>query len=351
MYHFIPYERNPLFTGRQFLLAELETFFVSDLPLSLKIVALMGMPGVGKTEIALEYAYRMLDQYQAVIWLDAPSRWQLAENIAQLLRTCGLRIPARPNDEQVFQTFRAFLRRYQSQFLLVLDQIGGYALLNDVLDDNMEGHVITTRPQRESMDELKCICVPPFDEEEGPIFLLRRAGLLASTKQLVHAPPPVRQAALDLHEEFGGHPLALDQAGAYVSETGVSLTECLHLYRQDRRAFLDRRGTDSLSHPFPAYPVIAATRQGVAYPAQELLFLYIENRLDCSDSYPHLPESLRVSAFLRQQSLSNPSLLLEMRARLIQNFLLVPLDGVSGRWGIHPLVRTVMSEVKAPCAR
>jgi hypothetical protein len=48
-YHCIPYERNPFFTGREPLLAELNAFFASALPLPLKIVALLGMPRVGKT--------------------------------------------------------------------------------------------------------------------------------------------------------------------------------------------------------------------------------------------------------------------------------------------------------------
>ncbi len=329
MYHALPYERNPLFLGGEHLLAELDTFFASALPIALKIVALVGMPGIGKTEVAIEYVYRALERYQIVVWLGAPSRHQLAENIVS---TFCMQLPWKTADEseQIFHIFRTWLRQYQSRFLIVLDDLHDDSLLNDMLDDDMVGHVIVTRSLRFSTDALKLVTVQPFDEQESSLFLLRRAGLLAPNQLLVHASRAVRQAAEALHEECGGHPLALDQAGAYVSETGVSVAEYLRLYRQDRRAFLDRRGTNSLSHPFSAYAVIAAMRQGAAYPAQELLFLYVQNQLDCSDPSPRLPSTL-----------------LEMRARLIQNFLLVPLDGTPGRWGIHPLVRAVMNEVKA----
>ncbi|MBA2678448.1 MAG: ATP-binding protein [Ktedonobacteraceae bacterium] len=329
MYHAIPYERNPLFLGREHLLAELDTFFASALPIALKIVALVGMPGIGKTEVAIEYVYRALERYQIVVWLGAPSRHQLAENIVS---TFGMQLPWKTADEreQIFHIFRTWLRHYQSHFLLVLDDCDDDTLVNAVLDDDSVGHVLLTNSSRRTTNELKSLTVQPFDEQESSLFLLRRAGLLATRSPLKHAPSALQQAASAISQEFGGSPLALDQAGAYISETGVSVAEYLVRYRENPRVLLDRRGTDSSSHPFSAYAVIAAMRQGAAYPAQELLFLYVQNQLDCSDPSPRLPSTL-----------------LEMRARLIQNFLLVPLDGAPGRWGIHPLVRTVMNEVKA----
>lgn len=345
MYHrSLPYERNPLFTGRERLLTELDTFFASVLPLPLKVVTLAGMPGIGKTEIAIEYAYRTLDNYPVIIWLDAPSRHQLAENIVS---SFGLKLPWKTTEERerIFEAFRQWLWGYQSNFLLVLDQIGDYSLLNDVLDEDMAGHVLLTHSSWVRTDDWKTMLVQPFDNEEGPLFLLRRAGLLTPNKRLKHASRTARQEAEALHEEFGGHPLALDQAGAYINETALPLIDYLPLYRKDMRAFLERRGTASPSHPFPAYSVIAAMRQGTAYDAQELLFLYVRNVLDCSTPHPQLPSTLRVSSHLRQIADTNPSQLFEMRATLIRNFLLVPLDGAHKKWDMHPLVRIVMIEV------
>ena len=52
-----------------------------------------------------------------------------------------------------------------------------------------------------------------------------------------------------------GLPLALDQAGAYIEETGCSLSEYLDLYRSHRQDLLQRRGALPSDHPQP----VAAT--------------------------------------------------------------------------------------------
>jgi hypothetical protein len=345
-YHAVPYERNPFFAGREHLLAELDAFFTSALPIQLKIVALLGMPGGGKTEMALEYVYRIRSRYQVVVWLDASTRESLPQNITQALNTFGVRLPRYDDNEWIYALFRAWLRRLSSSFLLVLDRIHDDSLLNNVLDKGMKGHVIVTKSTHLTTDELRTLIIKPFTQEEGPLFLLRRAGLLAPNQPPEQAPSALYKAASALHREFGGHPLALDQAGAYLSETGVSPAEYLRLYRQDRRVWLDRRGTTSASHPFSAYAVIAAMRQGYAAWAEELLSLYLDHQLDCSDPSPHLPSS-RVPAHLCQLAETNPALLFHMRASLIQNFVLVPLDPAHGKWGMHPLVRTVLREVRA----
>ncbi len=344
-YYAIPYKRNPLFTGREHLLADLDTFFVRRPSLPLKLVAVIGMPGIGKTELALEYAYRQRKRYRAIIWLDARGDEPLAQQIVQVLKSFGVVLPGHQNDERIFQLFRTWLR--QSHFLLIVDQVDTERLLNDLLDEEMQGHVIITRSSRKLTGAWNIVMIEPFDEQESTHFLLRRAGLLAPHKQLAPVSSAERQAAEALHREFGGHPLALDQAGAYVSETGSSLAEYLRRYRRNPRVLLERRGTASATHPFPAYSVIAAMRQGAAYWAQELLFLYGDNRLDCSDPSPRLPSTLRVSSALREEMKASPSSLRELRAILIQQFLLVPLTDAPGRWGIHPLVRTVMKLVKA----
>ena len=286
----IPYERNPLFIGRESIIEELNTFFASDLSIPLRIAALIGMPGVGKTQIALEYVYHMQHKYQAVVWLDAPSRHQLAENISNALRMgCSWRTDAERN--QIFAAFRTWLWGYQSSFLLVVDQIGDYSLLNDLLDEDMTGHVLMTHASRNAMDEWKSVIVEPFHEQEGSLFLLRRAGLLAS-QELKDASRATRQAAEALHKEVGGHPLALDQAGAYIKETGCRIDEYLARYRKNPRALLDRRDTAS-SYPFSAYQSIAAMHQGAAHGAQELLFLYVRNSARLLISLP--PLALEVS--------------------------------------------------------
>src|SRR5260370_38174502 len=69
---YVPLPRNPFFTGREEILAALHTQLGVDQTVALtQSSALHGLGGVGKTQIALEYAYRHALEYRAVFWIGA----------------------------------------------------------------------------------------------------------------------------------------------------------------------------------------------------------------------------------------------------------------------------------------
>ena len=71
----VPYPRNPLFTGRKELLTQLATTLQAGQPTALsQPQAISGLGGIGKTQLALEYAYRFRQDYQAVLWARADTR-------------------------------------------------------------------------------------------------------------------------------------------------------------------------------------------------------------------------------------------------------------------------------------
>jgi hypothetical protein len=65
----VPYKRNPFFTARDALLLSLHNTFTSEREGSIVTQAISGLGGIGKTQIALEYAYRYRDEYYAIFWL------------------------------------------------------------------------------------------------------------------------------------------------------------------------------------------------------------------------------------------------------------------------------------------
>src|SRR6266699_2423805 len=58
-----------------------------------------------------------------------------------------------------------------------------------------------------------------------------------------------RAAPLDIVQAMDGLPLALDQAGAYLEETGESLSNYLRIYQKQRAELLKRRGGLVPDHP------------------------------------------------------------------------------------------------------
>ena len=69
----LPYRRNPFFTDRDEIMAELYRLFTSEQIPQTSIQALHGMGGIGKTLLAVEYACRHHHEYQAIFWLKATS--------------------------------------------------------------------------------------------------------------------------------------------------------------------------------------------------------------------------------------------------------------------------------------
>jgi hypothetical protein len=66
----VPIERNPYFTGRSELLEAMHQRLAQGSTAALT-QAIQGLGGVGKTQIALEYAYRHASDYDGVWWLRA----------------------------------------------------------------------------------------------------------------------------------------------------------------------------------------------------------------------------------------------------------------------------------------
>jgi hypothetical protein len=85
----VPYARNPNFVGREYLLEALHEALASGQP-GARVQALTGLGGVGKTQLALEYAYRYAGDYEAVWWVRAEEPATLAAEYAQLAGPAGL---------------------------------------------------------------------------------------------------------------------------------------------------------------------------------------------------------------------------------------------------------------------
>ena len=83
--------RNPGFTGRDGLLVEVrEALLSGDRAV---VQALHGMGGVGKTQLAIEYAHRFAGGYDLVWWVNAESPGLIGEQVAALAGELGCAEP------------------------------------------------------------------------------------------------------------------------------------------------------------------------------------------------------------------------------------------------------------------
>jgi tetratricopeptide (TPR) repeat protein/DNA-binding XRE family transcriptional regulator len=254
-YWLVPLPRNPYFTGREEILETLHRQLGVGQAVALtQSLALHGLGGIGKTQIALEYAYRHTLDYSAVFWIGAETEEQI---ISSLLRIAeGLHLPERDDKDQ--QRALTAVQRWlatHGQWLLIWDNLEDLALVERFLPPVRHGAVLITTRSQTLGTLAQGLELLPMAQEEGMLFLLRRAKVLSLEATSEHLPqvlasnPDEYRAAAELVQTLGGLPLALDQAGAYLEETGCGLPGYLHRYDQHRSFLLDRRGGFSRAHP------------------------------------------------------------------------------------------------------
>lgn len=243
-YWTVPFRRNPSFTGRDMLLQKLHTQLATAQPVALtQASALSGLGGIGKTQLAIEYAYRYGLEYTAVFWLAAETADGLMTSVQQIAEQ--LQLPERQASEQsqVVAAVQRWLTRH-TDWLMIADNVEDLELLQAVLPSSRHGSFLLTTRRQIPGTLVEMLEVPPMSSEEGIALLLQRAQRSAMSIAETEA-----KAAREVITLLDGLPLALDQAGAYIGETGCSMTNYLQRYRSQRKQLLARRGTHGGAHP------------------------------------------------------------------------------------------------------
>jgi tetratricopeptide (TPR) repeat protein len=235
--------RNPFFTGRDPYLKRLEHALARG-----RAQAISGLGGIGKTQTAIEYAYRHRDQYRAVLLSRADSRDALVSGFTVI---AGL-LDLPEKDERDANVVAAAVRRWlerQTGWLLILDNVEDLVnVVKPFLPASGTGHVLMTTRLQATGAIAQNVELEKMELEEGALFLLRRAKLIAPDAPLDAASEADRKAAREITGEAAGLPLALDQAAAYIEETPSTPAKYLKLYRTEGAVLRGRRGSLATEH-------------------------------------------------------------------------------------------------------
>jgi tetratricopeptide (TPR) repeat protein len=236
--------RNPFFTGRDPYLKRLEDGLAHG-----RAQAISGLGGIGKTQTAIEYAYRHRDQYRAVFWSRADSRDALVSGFGAIASLLDLPEKDERDANVVAAAVRRRLER-QPGWLLILDNVEELvSVVKPFLPANGTGHVLMTTRLQATGAIAQNVELEKMEPEEGALFLLRRAKMIAPDAPLDAASEDHKKPAREITEEVAGLPLALDQAAAYIEETPSTPAKYLKLYRTEGAALRAQRGKLATDHP------------------------------------------------------------------------------------------------------
>ena len=207
-----------------------------------------GLGGIGKTQTALEYAYLHRHDYQAIFWVRASTREEIISDYTNLARLLHLPEQNAQDPQLIIDAIKRWLH-HNTKWLFILDNADDLEMVASYLPDTTaNGHIILTTRAKATGNIARKIELPTMPQPEGALLLLRRAKLIAPDASLENVSTEDRATAEAIVTELGGLPLAIDQAGAYIEETGESLAGYLTLYREQRKDLLARRGGIQADH-------------------------------------------------------------------------------------------------------
>jgi hypothetical protein len=211
--------RNPNFTGREDVLQRLRTAMTQDRRAAVLPHTLQGLGGIGKSQLAAEYAHISQFDYDLIWWLPSEDELSIRRSLVSLARR--LRLSESIDVDNTIENVLDALRRGapHAKWLMIYDGAGEPGIVHPYLP-NGDGHVLITSRNRSWISQSTILELDVFQPSESLEFLTQRWADLS------------QEEALTLAQRLGHLPLALEQAVAVHTETGMPLTQYLQLLEE-----------------------------------------------------------------------------------------------------------------------
>ena len=239
---FQPNGRNTRFVDRPNVFEAIRHAIENSKSMQCSHIALCGLGGMGKSQIALEYCYRNKTNYRYIFWIDADTEKTVQTSFVEAARMLGLLTLSSTNSAKPEDVMPHITQWFQSnkEWLLVFDNADDYSLgntsdsfyLQTKYFPNMEGGVIlmTTRSDIVwqggspiKLNEMR------MDNETALKMLLRRPVIVTDVDPI----------ALEIIHLLGHLPLAIDLAGACMEMEKMEPAEFLKSFKEDPSDYLD----------------------------------------------------------------------------------------------------------------
>ncbi|OQV06360.1 Tetratricopeptide repeat-containing protein isoform 3 [Cladophialophora immunda] len=242
----VPYAENPRFSGREAALKKLDEYLEPRLG-SQRRVALYGLGGVGKTQIALKYAYRIRNDYEkvSIFWVHANSREKFHQSY--LLLAKELDIPGADShqvDKLAVVSEWLSRERVCGQWLMILQNADDVSMFQDrPADQNQETFAAKVTDYIPSCQH-GALLITARDKNVGEALDAINHQILAMDlsesvdmlAQILHGDQYTRDDFEKLAHCLERVPLAMSQAAAYISKNSMRISDFLQMFEKRANA-------------------------------------------------------------------------------------------------------------------
>ncbi|OLE27084.1 MAG: hypothetical protein AUG49_06400, partial [Catenulispora sp. 13_1_20CM_3_70_7] len=283
--------------------------------------AIAGLGGIGKTTLAVEYARRHAEEFSAVWLLTADSRGNAEQGLAALTRQLCPTVASGHDDAALAGWAVSWLQRHPG-WLLIWDNVDDLAEVQPLMAGVTAGsHLLTSRRTGgwHRIGVASPLRLGELAPDDAVALLTGLAGEAAADSEV----------ARQLCTELGFLPLAVEQAGAYLAEAGISA-----------KVYLERWRTAN---------GLAVRQTPESLPADRIMTVVWRVTLDKLRTTPLAGQLLRIMAWLAADGIprellalpgQDPDALEAALARL-NAYSMVTLDPGGGTVAVHRVVQAV----------
>ncbi|MBB5869102.1 MinD-like ATPase involved in chromosome partitioning or flagellar assembly/tetratricopeptide (TPR) repeat protein [Allocatelliglobosispora scoriae] len=206
-------QRNSRFTGREEDLRRLRGHLRERSAVVLsgaQPVALQGMGGIGKTQLAIEYAYRFRAAYDVICWVSADPVGEIETSLIDLGAQLG--VPMESSGPDNARAVLQMLGRSRDRWLLIFDNAEDPELVSQYLPQG-KGHVLITSRNPSWGERAQPVPVDVFQRRESVDHLSQRVPRIR------------REEAAQIAELLADLPVAVAAAGAWLADTGTPVED------------------------------------------------------------------------------------------------------------------------------
>ena len=211
--HNLPRLPARIFVGRDLPLSQLSEALAHSMS-AVVTQAIYGLGGVGKSELALQYAATHRADYTLIWWITAEEATQIQAELATLAARLSPEIALAGATADQAEWAMAWLQVHHG-WLLILDNVNDPGEVEPLLGQLASGRILITTRRDTGWDQIADpIRLDVLDPgPAGELITLRtKRGNAAD-----------RDVAALIADELGNLPLALDQAAAYITQTRINL--------------------------------------------------------------------------------------------------------------------------------